>query len=99
MPAQVSGAEKPEAYLSSDLSSDYLENHDIFNQESKKDDSSNEAKKKPMSIEEFNERNRRLQMKEGNEALASIVFNYKKHELIFFSQRPLIMINQGHVIF
>lgn len=98
MPSQAAGAEKTEPYLSSDSSSGQLEHHDIFNRESTKDDSSNKARKKPMSIEDFNEQNRRLQMNERNEASAGLIFNYRKFEHCFYLI-PLLMIIQGQLIF
>lgn len=77
MPAQTAGAACTEPYTTSGLSSDHLKNREIYHQESSKDDRSNTAKKKPMSIEEFNARNRQLQTKEGKRAPAGIVFIIK----------------------
>lgn len=77
MPSQAAEAEKTEAYLSSDSSSGQLEHHDIFNRELTKDDNSKKARTNPMSIEDFNERNRRLQMNERNKASAGLIFNYQ----------------------
>lgn len=51
-----------------------------------------------MSIEDFNERNRRLQMNERNEASAGLIFNYRKFEHCFYL-KPLLMIIQGQLIF
>lgn len=82
IPAEAAGAESAEPYTASGLSSYHLKNREIYHQESSKDDRNNTTKKKPMSIEEFNERNRQLQTKEGKRAPAGIVFYHKKS--IFF---------------
>lgn len=81
MSSQAAGAESTEAYIASGSSSDHLENREIYHRESK-DDRSNKTKKRPMSIKEFNERNRQLQTKEGKRTPAGKVFYYKKSNLI-----------------
>lgn len=83
MPSQAADGESTEAYIASGSSSDHLENREIYHGESK-DDRSNKTKKRPMSIKEFNERNRQLQTKEGKRTPAGKVFYYKKSNLIFF---------------
>lgn len=84
MPSQAADAESTEAYIASGSSSDHLENREIYHRESK-DDRSNKAKKRPMSIKELNERNRQLQRKEGKRTPAGKVFHYKKKSnLILF---------------
>lgn len=82
MPSQATDAESTEAYIASGSSSDHSENREIYHGESK-DDRSNKTKKRPMSIKEFNERNRQLQTKEGKRTPAGKVFYYKKSILIF----------------
>lgn len=79
MTSQAAGAESTESYIASGSSSDHLENREIYHRESK-DDRSNKAKKRPMSIKEFNERNRQLQTKEGKRTPAGKVFYYKKNQ-------------------
>lgn len=83
MPSQAADTESTEAYIASGSFSDHLENREIYHRESK-DDSSNKAQKRPMSIKEFNERNRQLQTKEGKRTPAGKVFYYKKSNLILF---------------
>uniref|UniRef100_K1Q222 E3 ubiquitin-protein ligase MIB2 n=1 Tax=Magallana gigas TaxID=29159 RepID=K1Q222_MAGGI len=79
MPSQAADAESTEAYIASGSSSDHLENREIYHGESK-DDRSNKTKKRPMSIKEFNERNRQLQTKEGKRTPA-VQTNFKTDDV------------------